>query len=142
MCFAKSKELYKFIGKAPKQNLEYFDLYNLKSNDIRLNLYISRKRAGKSTHVLCTEGGDIIWKRFYLFGGMSRPQSETNYALRPVCDKDAITVVIIRGTPAVIAGLDNGVFGSHLCAPKKCNVYLMSEKDSVEFLNSVCPRER
>ena len=128
MCFANSRKLSKFIGKAPKQRLEHFDLYNLKLNDTSMNLYVSRKRATTATHIHCTESGDIIWEQFYPFGGMSRPAREKKYALKPICDKNSITVVIIRGTPGNITGLDNGIFKSHLTVPEKNTVYLRTEK--------------
>ena len=64
MCFVNSRKLSKFIGKAPKQRLDYFDLYNLKFNDIAANLYVSGKRATKATYIHCTESGDIIWEQF------------------------------------------------------------------------------
>ena len=134
MCFAKSKELSKFIGKSAKQRLEYFNLYQFEYKEQNVNLYISHKRARKSTHIHCTESSDVIWERFYPFGGMSRPAREKKYALKPICDKNAITVVIIRGTPGNITGLDNGIFKSHLAAPEKNNVYLMTEKNLMHFL--------
>ena len=136
MFFDTSRKLKKIIGNAPKQNLEHFYLYNLKINDIAVNLYVSKKKATKATHIHCTEGGDIMWKQFYPFGGMSRPAREKKYALKPICDKNAITVVIIRGTPGNITGLDNGIFKSHLTVPEKNSVYLMTEKNVVEFLES------
>ena len=137
MFFATYRKLKKIIGDAPKQNLEYFYLYNLKLNDIAVNLYVSKKKATKRTHIHCTESGDIMWEQFYPFGGMSRPAQEKKYALKPLCDKNAITVVIIRGTPGNIAGLDNGIFKSHLTAPEKNTVYLMTEKNSIKFLESI-----
>ena len=137
MCFVNSRNLSKFIGKAPKQRLDYFDLYNLKLNDTSVNLYVSRKRATKATHIYCIESCDIMWEQFYPFGGMSRPSREKKYALKPVCDKNAITVVIIRGTPSNITGLDNGIFKSHLATPEKNTVYLMTENNSMQFLESI-----
>ena len=137
MFFATYGKLKKIIGDAPKQNLEHFFLYNLKLNDIAVNLYVSKKRATKRAHIHCTESGDIMWEQFYPFGGMSRPAREKKYALKPLCDKNAITVVIIRGTPGNITGLDNGIFKSHLAAPEKNNVYLMTEKNSIKFLESI-----
>lgn len=137
MCFAKSKELSKFIGKSPTQNLEYFDLYQFEYKEQNVNLYISHNRSRKSTHIHCTESGDIVWEQFYPFGGMSRPAREKKYALKPMCDKNAITVVIIRGTPGNITGLDNGIFKSHLATPKKNTVYLMTENNSMQFLESI-----
>ena len=137
MFFDTSRKLKKIIGNAPKQNLEHFYLYNLKINDIAVNLYVSKKRATKRAHIHCTESGDLMWEQFYPFGGMSRPSREKKYALKPVCDKNAITVVIIRGTPSNITGLDNGIFKSHLATPEKNTVYLMTENNSMQFLESI-----
>ena len=136
MFFVPSKKLKIIIGDAPKQNLEHFYLYNLNLNDIAVNFYVSKKKATKATHIHCTESGDVIWEQFYPFGGMSRPAREKTYVLKPICDKNDITVVIIRGTPGNITGLDNGIFKSHLAAPEKNSVYLMTEKNVVEFLES------
>ena len=137
MLFAHYRKLKKIIGDAPKQNLEHFYLYNLNLNDIAVNLYVSKKRATKRAHIHCTESGDIMWEQFYPFGGMSRPAREKKYALKPLCDKNAITVVIIRGVPGNITGLDNGIFKSHLATPEKKNVYLMTENNSIQFLESI-----
>ena len=137
MLFVPSRKLKKIIGEAPKQNLEYFNLYNLKLNDIAVNLYVSKKRTTKRAHIHCTESGDVIWEQFYPFGGMSRPSRENKYILKPQCDKNAITVVIIRGTPGNMTGLDNAIFKSHLAAPEKNNVYLMTEKNALIFLESI-----
>ena len=137
MFFDTSRKIKKIIGNAPKQYLEHFYLYNLKINDIAVNLYVSKKRATKATHIHCTESGDIMWEQFYPFGGMSRPSREKKYALKPICDKNSIAVVIIRGTPGNITGLDNGIFKSHLATPERNNVYLMTEKNSIKFLDSI-----
>ena len=137
MLFALYRKLKIIIGDAPKQNLEHFYLYNLKLNDIAVNLYVSKKRATKRVHIHCTESGDIIWEQFYPFGGMSRPAREKTYVLKPICVKNDVTVVIIRGTPGNITGLDNGIFKSHLAAPEKNTVYLMTENNSMQFLESL-----
>ena len=137
MLFTPYRKLKKIIGDAPKQNLEHFYLYNLNLNDIAVNFYVSKKRSTKRAHIHCAESGDILWEQFYLFGGMSRPAREKKHALKPLCDKNAITVVIIRGTPGNITGLDNGIFKSHLAAPEKNNVYLVAEKNSIKFLESI-----
>ena len=137
MFFATSRKLKKLKGDAPKQNLEHFYLYNLKINDIAVNLYVSKKSATKATHIHCTESGDIMWEQFYPFGGMSRPAREKKYVLKPVHDKNSIMVIIIRGTPRNITGLDNGIFKSHLTAPEKNNVYLITEKILMQFLESI-----
>ena len=134
MFFDTSRKIKKIIGNAPKQNLEHFYLYNLKINDIAVNLYVSKKRATKRAHIHCTESGDIMWEQFYPFGGMSRPSREKKYALKPQCDKTAITVVVVRGEPGNIKGLESGIFKSHLSAAQNNNVFLMLEKDVLAFL--------
>lgn len=125
-----SNRLRALTKSATKTPLEFFDLYQLEYKEQNVNLYISHKRARKSTHIHCTESGDILWEQFYPFGGMSRPAREKKYALKPLCDKNAITVVIIRGTPGNITGLDNGIFKSHLTVPENNNIYLITEKDA------------
>ena len=137
MFFSTSRKLKKIIGDAPKQNIEHFYLYNFKLNDIAVNLYVSKKRATRATHIHGTESCDIMWEQFYPFGGMSRPARENKYVLKPMRDKNAITVVIIRGTPGNITGLDNGIFKSHLTAPEKNSIYLMTENNAVSFLESI-----
>ena len=136
MFFATSRKLKKIIGDAPKQNLEHFYLYNLKINGIAVNLYVIKKRATKATHIHCTESGDIIWEQFYPFGGMSRPSREKKYVLKPTCDKTAISVVIIRGNPGVIVGLD-GLIKSHNNTPETNKVFLMLEHEAIYFLHLI-----
>lgn len=125
------------IENSPKKELDYFTFYKLTIKNSNIKLYVSKKRAAKRAHIHCTESGDIMWEQFYPFGGMSRPAREKKYVLKPQCDKNAITIVIIRGTPGNITGLDNGTFKSHLTAPEKNAVYLMTENNSMQFLESI-----
>ena len=125
------------IGNSPKEELDYFNLYKLTIKNNNIKLYVSKKRATKRAHIHCTESGDIMWEQFYPFGGMSRSAREKKYVLKPQCDKNAITIVIIRGEPGNITGLDNGTFKSHLATPEKNNVYLMTEKNVINFLESI-----
>ena len=125
------------IGNSPKEELDYFNLYKLTIKNNNIKLYVSKKRATKRAHIHCTESGDIMWEQFYPFGGMSRPAREKKYVLKPICDKNAIAIVIIRGTPGNITGLDNGTFKSHLTAPEKNTAYLMTEKNAIEFLQTI-----
>ena len=130
MCFATYGKLKKIIGDVPKQNLEHFYLYNLKLNDIAVNLYVSKKRATKASHIHCTESGDIIWEQFYLFGGMSRPYREKKYVLKPQRDKNTITVVVVRGNPQEIIGLDDGNLKLFRPSLELGDTYLVTENKS------------
>ena len=137
MYFIASKKLRTLVKNSDKTSLNFFNLYQFQYKEQNVNLYISHKRARKSTHIHCAESGDIVWEQFYPFGGMSRPAREKKHALKPLCDKNAITVVIIRGTPGNITGLDNGIFKSHLATPEKNTVYLMTENNSMQFLEAI-----
>lgn len=137
MYFIPSKKFRVLVKNSTKTSLEFFDLYRIKVTKQNLTLYISRKKATKATHIHCTESGDIIWEQFYPFGGMSRPSREKKYVLKPERDKNAITVIVIRGNPGNIIGLENGIFNSHLCEPKKNNIYLMTEKNAIDYLGSI-----
>ena len=137
MYFIPSKKLRILVKNSTKTSLEFFDLYQVEHKEQNVNLYISHKRATKATHIHCTESGDIIWEQFYPFGGMSRPSREKKYVLKPECDKNAITVIVIRGNPGNITGLENGIFNSHLSEPKKNNIYLMTEKNAINYLESL-----
>ncbi len=132
-----SGKLRNLIKKTAKQRFEHFDLCNLKIHETNINLYVSRKKATKATHIHCAESGDILWEQFYLFGGISRPAREKKYVLKPAYDKNAITLVIIRGVPGNITRLDNGIFKSHLTAPEKNAIYLMTEKNALNFLKLI-----
>ena len=137
MRFINSGILKEIIKNAPRQSLESFYLYDLKLNDMGVNLYVSKRRATKATHIHCTEGGDIVWEQFYPFGGMSRPARERRYALKPKCDKSSVTIVVIRGKPAIIKGLETNIFRSHLSAPETNNIYLMPERNISDFLELI-----
>ena len=137
MYFIPSKKLRVLVKNSTKTSLEFFDLYQVEHKEQNLNLYISHKRATKATHIHCIESGDIIWEQFYPFGGMSRPSREKKYVLKPECDKNAVTVIVIRGNPGNIIGLENKIFNSHLSEPKKNNIYLMTEKNAINYLESL-----
>lgn len=130
-------KLRTFVKNSDKTSLNSFDLYQFEYKKQTVKLYVSNKCARKSTHIHCTESGDIMWEQFYPFGGMSRPSREKKYVLKPERDKNAITVIVIRGNPGNIIGLENGIFNSHLSEPKKNNIYLMTEKNAIDYLGSI-----
>ena len=130
-------KLRTFVKNSDKTSLNSFDLYQFEYKKQTVKLYVSHKCARKSTHIHCTESGDIIWEQFYPFGGMSRPSREKKYVLKPERDKNAITVIVIRGNPGNIIGLENGIFNSHLSEPKQNNIYLMTEKNAIDYLGSI-----
>ena len=136
MFFTTSGKLKRIIGDAPKQDVEHFYLYNLKLNGTDVKLYVSKKRATKRAHIHCTESGDITWEQFYIFGGMSRPSREKKYILKPTCDKNAATVVVIRGNAGNITRLDEKI-KSHHSTMNSNELFLMSERYAIPFLKKI-----
>lgn len=51
------------------------------------------------------------------------------YVLKPQCDKNAITVVVVRGNPQEIIGLDIGFFQSGKMPLEFGNAYLVTENE-------------
>lgn len=60
MYFIASKKLRILVQNSARTSLEFFDLYQLEHKGENINLYISHKRTRKSTHIHCTESGDVI----------------------------------------------------------------------------------
>ena len=143
--------LKKYLGGAAAEETDHLLLYRLTVNGIPVRLYITKARATRATHILLTESGDLIREVLYPFGGLSRPARERTYILKPTAERGAITVIIIRGTPGSIVGLDNvlvdstlppyaegrTVIRSHLFPPAPSEVYLMTEKRASAFLSSI-----
>lgn len=92
-------------------------------------VYYTKKAATKATHIECENDSTIYWTQHYMLGGMSCPSVVKNVLLKPKREAGEIAIVVIKGKPAVICGLDNGIFVSakkgRLSTPK--DVFVMSE---------------
>ena len=124
MFFKKKREYRKFIRRCNKQEFEHYILYEYPSSESHIKLYVTRKKAGKGTHIHCAEDGTVFWEQFYPFGGMSNPQVEKHCIMKPQVEASTIAIVLIRGTPSIVLGLDAFVIKSYVSEPKEGNVYL------------------
>ncbi|MBQ2118376.1 MAG: hypothetical protein II192_04905, partial [Clostridia bacterium] len=62
------------------------------------------------------------------FGGMSCPSRVEKVFIKPIPQNDETPIVIVKGKPGLITGLDEGIFVSSRGIPKSKNsVYVMSE---------------
>ena len=114
-------------GKVTGEN-ELFRTVSFSKGGRNYTVYVSRARANKGTHIECRENGTIYWVQLYPFGGMSSPSRVEKVFLKPVVNKDETTIVVIKGKPGLIKGLDEGIFVSSRGTPKSENsVYVMSE---------------
>ena len=127
MFFKKKREYIKFIRRCNKQEFEHYTLYECQSNQGHIKLYVTRKKAGKGTHIHCVEDGTVFWEQFYPFGGMSNQQVEKYCIMKPQVEASTIAIVLIRGTPSIVLGLDAFVIKSYVSEPQKGNIYLITD---------------
>jgi len=115
------------MGKVTDEN-ESFKTVSFSKSGKNYTVYVSKTRATKATHIECRADNTIYWVQFYPFGGMSQPSRVEKVFIKPVCQKDVTSIVIIRGKPGLITGLDEGIYVSGRGIPKSKNsVYVMSE---------------
>ena len=120
-------ECYKRRGKTVFEN-ELYKTVEFSVGDKLYKAHLTKRSAGKGTLIHCREDGAIYREQLYIMGGMSRPGSETCVLIKPECQENVRTLVIIRGKPALITGLDEGIFVSaRKEATSKNEVYVMSE---------------
>lgn len=120
-------ECYKRLGKKAAEN-ELYKTVEFSRGETHYTVHVTKRSAGRATHIHCLENGTVCWEQLYPMGGMSRPSSESHVLIRPKSQKNARTLVIIRGKPASITGLDEGIFVSAKReAAGENDVYVMSE---------------
>ncbi len=120
-------ELYRKFGKKIGEN-ELYKTFSFTDGNTNYTAYVTKKVAGKATHIHCREDGTVWWEQLYPMGGMSRPSSETHVLIKPKFEQDERAILIIRGRPAEISGLDEGIFVSSKREAKgKAEIYVMSE---------------
>lgn len=90
-------------------------------------VYQSKQTATKSTHIHCKEDGAVYWENFYAIGTVS-VTSEKTLLVKPCRKNNETVIVLIKGKPAVITGLDeNGFVSSRGIRKNKSDIYVMSE---------------
>ena len=90
-------------------------------------LYVSKQTANRQTSIFCTEDGSIYWEQVYPIGYVTN-NAERYLLIKPSSTPDERTIVIIKGKPGIIHGLDENGFVSSRGTPKKpSDVYVMSE---------------
>lgn len=120
-------QAYLSSGKVTEEN-ELFKKVSFSKSGKKFVAYVSKSRATKATHIECRANNTIYWVQFYPFGGISTPSRVENVFIKPICQKDKTTLVIIKGKPGIITGLDEEMFISSRGIPKSDNsVYVMSE---------------
>lgn len=95
--------------------------------DKKYVVYQSKQKATKATHISCGEDRTVYWEQWYPIGHIAM-MPEKSVLIKPAREGDETVIVLIKGKPAVINGLDENGFASSRAGQKKdTDVYVMSE---------------
>ena len=75
-------------------------------------IYYTKKSANKGTRIYCEKDETIFWEQLYKVGGPVANLLEKSVLLKPKRNADEIVVVVIKGKPGTIIGLDDGIWVS------------------------------
>lgn len=96
-------------------------------------VYFVKKTAGKGTHIHCKADKTIYWEQLRI-GGMAGPQREEYVLVRPTPQKGDVSLVVLKGKPDLITGLDdNGFVSAQGKVKKDTNIYVITEAEFKTF---------
>lgn len=92
-------------------------------------VYMTKKAANKATRIYCEEDGALYWEQYYMMGGPCTPAVVKNVLVKPYRAPEEIAVVVIKGKPGGISGLDEGIWVSAQNGnlKGKSDIFVMSE---------------
>ena len=115
------------LGKVTDEN-ELFKTVSFSKSGKNYTVYVSKSWATKATHIECRSNNTIYWVQLYSFGGVGGPSRVEKVFIKPINKDNERSIVLIKGKPGLITGLDEGIFVSCRGIPKSKNsVYVMSE---------------
>ncbi len=93
----------------------------------KYTVYQSLQTATKATQIHCEKDRTIYWVQFYPIGYIQGPPTKTVF-VKPFHESDEIVIVLIKGKPGAILGLDdNGFVSSRGTQRTKNDIYVMSD---------------
>ena len=119
---------FRFVGKVVEENENYKKTV-FETNGQRYAVYVSQKSATKATRIYCEADGTVYWEQSHMMGGICTPLLEKSVIVKPERAKDEIAIVVIKGKPGVITGLDEGIWVSVKNGKLKgeSDIFVMSE---------------
>ncbi len=75
-------------------------------------IYYTKESANKGTCIYCEKDETIYWEQLYRVGGPVAHLLEKNVLVKPKRNTDEIVIVVIKGKPGTIIGLDDGIWVS------------------------------
>ena len=106
---------------------EQYKIFCFEAKGEHFRIFVSAQVANKHTHIHCEEKGGVYWEQFYPVSTFSR-NSVKNLLVKPPRTKDETVIVLIKGKPSFITGLDENGFASARGGRKsQSDVFVMSE---------------
>ena len=95
----------------------------------KYTVYLSKKAATKATHIYCGADETVYWEQYYMMGGLSTPSIVKSVLVKPERHPDETVIVVIKGKPGTITGLDEGIWLSSRREASKSpkDIFVMSE---------------
>ena len=117
---------YKRFGKCTEEN----DLYKVIRFAVGDQMYavcVSKQSANKETHIHCEKDGVVYWEQIYPIGYITSNRVKS-VLIKPQRNENETVIVLIKGKPGVIIGLDeNGFASSKRGLKESSDIYVMSE---------------
>ena len=102
---------FRTLGEIIEENDNYkktvFEL-----NGQKYAVYVSKKSATKATCIYCGADNTVYWEQYHMMGGPATPHIVKSVLLKPKREKNEISLVVIKGKPRSIVGLDEGIWVS------------------------------
>ena len=116
---------FKKNGRCVEKN-ELYKKIEFVADGRKHTVFVTNQSANKATHIHCKDNGSIVWEQFHAIGYIV--SSEKHVLLVPQKEKDETVIVIIKGKPGLINGLDDGKFISSKGVCKTdFGIYVMTE---------------
>lgn len=116
---------YKKLGVVTEQG-EWVQTVRFSVGERQFVVCVSNRSATKATHIVCGEDGTVYWKQLYAVGISCVPEQVA--LIKPPRTSDETVIVLIKGKPGIIRGLDeNGFVSARGTCKKPTDVYVMSE---------------
>ena len=103
---------------------------------LRYAILETRSRATRATEIHCHPDGTVVWEQLYPFGGMSAPTREAHVLGRLRRGDEDVLILLVRGRPAVITGLDEGGFTSARAWPREQGEILVLSEAAFKLLSA------
>lgn len=92
-------------------------------------VYMTKKAAKKSTRIYCESDGTVYAEQLYTMGGICTPSIVKSVLVKPKREADEVAIVVIKGKPGIIIGLDENIWVSAKNGKLKGknDIFVMSE---------------